>query len=143
MLFAWYGQEQEGKRYGMPTLFIRGGHEDKLKEALEVCKAQNLPVDQIYFGAGSCTPDFEKIKVIQADENLLLKVITIEVTAEVARHMPAMGGAHIMICVEVDALPVDITLKARTKVAQQVSIKTRYNRFPDESGPYTDDKEIL
>jgi hypothetical protein len=141
MLVAWYGKEMEGRRTGMLTLFIRGGYEERYQEAIRICTEKQLVVDQVYFGAGSRDPSFNKIKTLMMMP--MPKVVTIEVTAEVARHMPRMAGVHIMICVETDFLPDDVSLKVRTKHEQYVSTQTQYVVFPDESGPYEEDIQIL
>lgn len=74
----WIGKEEEGMFKGIDTLFV-GSTKISFKTILEAYA--NYPFEQIYFGAGICTPINQKV-VEECLQKLAEVFITIEVSIQ-------------------------------------------------------------
>lgn len=158
LLIAWAGIEMEGKYAGDMTLFIRGGYESKIKDAVTAFNKKKLIMNQIYFGAGSCNVGGAgSAKVLNLYRELMLEHsapnFTIEFPINEIRNALEFisAGFHVVLTTRLPEPPVheqeiNISFKLLEPFSKNLMMFTAEGNdvsYTDEKGMYKDDIPLL
>lgn len=126
-MILWIGKEKEGQYYGMNTLFI-GSPKITYSQIKEVL-LKNKNIEQLYFGAGRCTPINQKVvkKCLKEYKGLLI-TMEIDITKLHKYEVVLIKKCNVLITINTINL---VLLRGVNRNTTQIKVQCINNKSKD------------
>jgi hypothetical protein len=127
-MILWIGKEKEGMYHGMNTLFI-GSPKITYNQIEEiVLKTKNL--EQLYFGAGRCTPINQKVvkECLKYFGKFLVITLEIDITKLYKYEVSLLKRVNVLVTINTENLNV---LRGLSRDLTQIKVQCLTNKSKD------------